>query len=266
MSNRPIGIFDSGIGGLTVCRAIHDVMPQEDIIYFGDTARFPYGTRSQETIIKYSKEIAAYLISKNVKMIVIACNTASAAALDSLRSEYDIYIAGVIEAGAKAACSRHQGNSIGVIATRATVNSKSYEKAISTINPNVNVIQQQATLFVSLAEEGMTETEIAKLTTREYLEKMYASGVKTLILGCTHFPLLKKTISTVYPDMDLIDTGIEIAHDVKSILTKKNMLQNFENKVIGSFELYASDITDSMQSLKDIFFGADSVKLSKLVI
>jgi len=266
MSSKPIGIFDSGIGGLTVCRAIHDMMPKEDIIYFGDTARFPYGTRSQETIIKYSREIVNYLISKDVKMIVIACNTASAAALDTLRAENNIDIVGVIEAGAKAACSKYKENSIGVIATRATVNSNSYKKAIANINPNINVVQQQATLFVSLAEEGMTETEIAKLTAKEYLEEMYSNGVRTLILGCTHFPLLKKSISAVYPDMNLIDTGIEIAHEVKSILTQKNQLQNSANKVIGSFELYASDITDSMQSLKDIFFGANSAKLSKLVI
>ncbi len=264
MSERPIGIFDSGIGGLTVCRAVRDLLPSENIVYFGDTARFPYGTRSQDTIIRYSREITEYLTSRNVKMIVIACNTASAAALETLRTECSVPVIGVIEAGARAACARSQNGPIGVIGTRATVNSGSYVKAIRRIRPDSAVIQQQATLFVSLAEEGLTQTEIARLAAREYLEGMYGSGVRTLILGCTHFPLLKKSIKTVYPDIDLVDTGEEIAHEVSSILQERQIFRNSDEP--GTVELYASDLTESMQLLKEKFFGINTARLTKLVI
>ncbi len=266
MSDKPIGIFDSGIGGLTVCKAIHELMPEEHLIYFGDTARFPYGTRSQETIIRYSREITEYLLSRDVKMIVVACNTASAAALDTLRDCYDLPFTGVIEAGARAACQRCTGNSIGVIATRATVRSESYIKEINALRPELQVLQQQGTLFVTLTEESMTDHEIARLTSREYLNEIYSSGVRTLILGCTHFPLLKKAISDVYPDMDLVDTGVEIAREVEAILREKNLaIQNSNNKV-GNIEMYTSDMTESMQRLKKIFFGVNSSKISQLRI
>ena len=263
---NPIGIFDSGIGGLTVCKAINDLLPAENIIYFGDTARFPYGTRSAETILRYSREIAHYLLSRNVKMIVIACNTSSAASLECLREELPVPVIGVIEAGARAACSRLNGDSIGVIGTRATVGSGSYVKAVRSIRPDVDVLQQHATLFVSLTEEGMIDTEIARMLTREYLQDMYDRGIRTLILGCTHFPLLKKTISRVYPDMTLIDTGIEIAHEVRQILKGKNLENMRPPGYKGTIELYASDITDTMLRLKEIFFNHRGNSLQKLII
>ncbi len=264
MPERPIGIFDSGIGGLTVCKAIHELLPGENLIYFGDTARFPYGTRSQDTIIRYSREITEYLISREVKMIVVACNTASAAALDELRSSYTVPFTGVIEAGARAACKRCSSDVIGVIATRATVRSESYIREIKAIRPELEVMQQQGTLFVTLTEESMTDHEIARLTSREYLQEMHASGVRTLILGCTHFPLLKNAITDVYPDMDLVDTGVEIAREVKAILREKNLaIENSDNKV-GTIELYTSDITESMQRQKEIFFGPDGSEISQL--
>jgi glutamate racemase len=266
MMDKPIGIFDSGIGGLTVCKAIHDILPSESIIYFGDTARFPYGTRSRETIIRYSKEIAAYLYSRKVKMIVIACNTSSAAALDTLRSEFSIPVIGVIDAGARAACNRLKGNSIGVIGTRATVSSGSYVRAIHSIRPGIKVHQQHATLFVSLTEEGMTDNEIARLASREYIQGLYDEGVRTLILGCTHFPMLKMAISSVYPDMELIDTGIEIALEVKDILREKNLENKTSGDYKGKIELYASDITDTLQRLKDMFFGRNGTTIEKLII
>lgn len=263
MDSQPIGIFDSGIGGLTVCKAIHELLPGENLIYFGDTARFPYGTRSAETLIRYARQITAYLLSRNVKMIVIACNTSSAAALPVLQQDNTIPIIGVINAGARAACKRAYNNLIGVIGTRATVNSKSYEKAIHAINPAITVIQQHATLLVSLIEEGWIEDDVTKLTIQRYLQHIVDQDVKTLILGCTHFPLLKKTIHDVYPQLDLVDTGEEIAKEVKKILTKKNLANNSSS---GTIELLASDITDTMQSLKKLFFNGNDVPIEKLVI
>ena len=263
MNDRPIGIFDSGVGGLTVCKAIRDLLPGEHIIYFGDTGRFPYGTRSRETIIRYSCEIAEYLMSRNVKMIVIACNTASAVSLDILKEAHAIPVIGVIDAGARAACNRIQGGIIGVIATRATVNSESYVRAIRKINDGITILQQHATLFVPLIEEGWIDNEITRLTVQKYLKGLYERGVRTMILGCTHFPILKKTINRLYEDLDLVDTGVEIACEVKSLLEEKNL----ENTgMAGRIELYASDITDTLQYLKEMFFGKNGSGINKLVI
>jgi glutamate racemase len=264
--DRPIGIFDSGIGGLTVCKAINNLLPYENLIYFGDTARFPYGTRSRETIIRYSREITDYLLSRDIKMIVIACNTSSAAALDALRENLPVPIIGVIEAGARAAYKRSGGAPIGVIGTRATVNSSSYVTAITSIDPEIKVLRQQATLFVTLTEEGMTDSQIACLTAKEYLQNMYDTGVRTVILGCTHFPMLKKTINSVYPDLDLVDTGIEIALEVQAILAEKGLENNGDNNKKGDIELYASDITETLSRLKDVFFGENGTTIKKLII
>jgi glutamate racemase len=263
MDNRPIGIFDSGVGGLSVCKAIKDTLPSEDIIYFGDTNRFPYGTKAIETVIRYSREITAYLISRNVKMVVVACNTASATALGVLKNENDIPIIGVIEAGARAACKKTSGRKIGIIASRATVASESYIKAINSILPEIKIIQQHASIFVSLVEEGWINDEITRLTVKKYINDMHINGVRTLILGCTHFPLLKKAINDVYPDISLIDTGEEIALEVKKILKEKDIEKSGAK---GEITLYASDITDTIERLKDMFFGADSTKIIKLVI
>lgn len=266
MSDKPIGIFDSGVGGLTVCEAIHTRLKNENIIYFGDTGRFPYGTRSTETIIRYSQEITSYLLSRNVKMIVIACNTASAAALETIKNNVDIPVIGVIEAGARAACRKVKNNLIGVIGTKATVNSHSYEKAIKKINPDINIVQQQATLFVPLIEEGITQGEITQLTIKKYIQEMYNNKIRTLILGCTHFPLLKDAINGIYPDVDLIDTGIEIAYEVEDILKEKNLDNKTLNDNKVNIELYASDITETLLRLKDLFFHANGSTIEKLII
>ncbi len=263
MDDRPLGIFDSGVGGLTVCKAIRDLLPSENIIYFGDTLRFPYGTRSIDTVIRYSREITDYLASRGVKMIVVACNTSSAAALEVLKKDYPLPIIGVIEAGARAACARASGGTVGVIGTRATVNSGSYVREIHRLSPGMNVVQRHATIFVSLTEEGWIDDEITRLAARRYLQEMYDGGVRNLILGCTHFPLLKKAIADVFPDLDLIDTGIEIAREVSTILKEKSL----ENRGgHGDIELYASDLTDTIQRLKSVFFGDNGSEIKKLVI
>ena len=264
MDKRPIGIFDSGVGGLTVCKAIRDLLPVENIIYFGDTLRFPYGTRSTETIIRYSRQITEYLKSRDVKIIVVACNTSSAVALETLQNENAIPIIGVIDAGARAACKRLKGDTIGVIATRATVNSLSYVKAINKISPEVRTLQQHATIFVSLTEEGWIDDDVTRLTAKKYIQDMYIRGVRTLILGCTHFPLLKKAINDIYPDLDLVDTGFEVALEVQRILKEKELENSNGGK--DSIALFASDITDTLQRLKEMFLGRDSASIAKLVI
>lgn len=266
MPESPIGVFDSGVGGLTVCKAIQNLLPDENIIYFGDTARFPYGTRSKETIIKYSREITDYLISRGVKMIVIACNTASAAAFETLKENYSVPIIGVIEAGARAACRNLSQNILGVIGTKATVNSASYVRAVNALRPDVEVFQRHATLFVSLAEEGMIDSEITRLAVKEYIHELYDIGVRRIILGCTHFPLLIKSINDVYPEIDLIDTGMEIALEVREKLREKNLENKSDSDNKGKVELYSSDITDTLQKLKEMFFGTNGKGFKKLVI
>jgi glutamate racemase len=238
-------------------------MPGENLIYFGDTARFPYGTRSRDTIIRYSGEIAEYLLSRGVKIIVVACNTVSAVALDSLIETSPVPVLGVISAGARAACKLQNNGIIGVIATRATVNSGSYVKAIAALDPGLSVIQRHATIFVSLTEEGWVNEEITELAARKYIQEMYDEGMRTLILGCTHFPLLKNAINRVYPDIRLVDSGFEVAHELKLVLKEKN-LENFSKD--GVVELYASDITDTMQRLKEVFFGENGSSIKKKVI
>lgn len=263
MNDRPIGIFDSGVGGLTVCKAIRDLLPRENVIYFGDTMRFPYGTRSRETVIRFSREIASYLVSRGVKLIVIACNTASAVALEILREEYRLPVIGVIDAGARAACKRLSGGVMGVIGTRATVSSGSYVKAVNRLLPEVSVLQQDATIFVALTEEGWIDTDVTRLTARRYIQAMYEKGVRVLILGCTHFPLLKKAINDVYPDLDLIDTGVEIALEVQGILREKSLENPGRG---GDIELYASDLTDTLQRLQEMFFGRSASPIQKLIL
>ncbi|MCX7677935.1 MAG: glutamate racemase [Spirochaetes bacterium] len=262
-NTNAIGIFDSGVGGLTVCKSLKDIMPAENLIYFGDTARFPYGTRSKETIIRYSREIVSYLVSRNVKMVVIACNTSSAVALDVLKEEFEVPIVGVIKAGARAACRIQTNGIIGVIGTRATVNSRSYEKAICEIDPTIQVYQQHATIFVALTEEGWVDDEITRLAAKKYISEMYNKNVRTLILGCTHFPLLKKAILDVFPDLVLVDSGYEVALEVQQMLKEKN-LENSGN--MGKVELYASDITDTLQMLKNMFFGENGASINKLTL
>jgi glutamate racemase len=199
-------------------------------------------------------------------MIVVACNTSSAAALETLQRELPVPVVGVIDAGARAACARHRQGPLGVIATRATVASGSYERAIASLNPRLRVLQQQATLFVTITEEGMIDSDIARMAAREYLQDMYDRGMRIVILGCTHFPLLKKAINDVYPDLDLVDTGIEIAHEVQRTLGKKNLENNCDVSHTGTIELFASDITDTLQRLKDMFFFKNGRSIEKLII
>lgn len=229
-TNRAIGIFDSGVGGLTVMRALMKAMPDEDIVYFGDTARVPYGSKSKETIIHFSRQIVNFLRSRDVKAIVVACNTASAYALDELRASFDLPIEGVILPGAEAAVSATQNGRIGVIGTYATVQSHAYDRAIHAHDPSLNLIKIACPLFVPLVEEGLTSGEITELIVAHYLKPLKVSEIDTLVLGCTHYPLLKKVIADYMGEkVRCIDPAKNTAEALKRSLASLKLLRGAEN-------------------------------------
>jgi glutamate racemase len=219
MNRAPIGIFDSGLGGLTVARAIYQCLPNESTVYFGDTARVPYGPKSPETVRRYSREILHWLLDQGVKAVVIACNTSTAHALDELREESPVPVIGVIEPGAAAAAAVGGSAPIGVIGTAGTIASNAYARAIHRIRPDARVEQQACPLLVPLVEEGWFEHPAAELIAREYLAPLHAVGIGALVLGCTHYPLLKPLLQRVLGDeVRLIDSGEETAGAVARAL------------------------------------------------
>ena len=216
--HQAIGVFDSGVGGLTVFREIARALPREPLIYLGDSARVPYGTKSPDTVIRYSLEAAGHLLGRNVKMLVIACNTATAAALPALRERLDIPVIGVVEPGARAAVQRTSGK-VGVVATEGTVKSRAYTKAIKALAPRVEVIESPAPLFVPLAEEGWANTHVAREVAEIYLEPLVDAGIDTLVLGCTHYPILRGTIEQVVGDaVRIVDSAETTAAVVKAAI------------------------------------------------
>ena len=218
---RPIGIFDSGVGGLTVFREVARVLPNESLVYLGDSARVPYGTKSPETVVRYSLEAARHLLERNIKMLVVACNTATAAALPSLQERLSIPVIGVVEPGARAAVQATAG-CVGVIATEGTVRSKAYTKAIHAIDEKVEVIEAAAPLFVALAEEGWANTHVAREVAEVYLEPLIDAGIDTLVLGCTHYPILRGTIEQVAGDeIAIVDSAETTALSVQQALGKR---------------------------------------------
>ena len=245
MDNRPIGFFDSGIGGLTSIPYIMENLPQEQIIFFGDTARTPYGSKNIDTIRQFSLQISHFLVKKNVKMIVIACNTASAASLDILRSEFpDIPVIGVISPTAKViskVCSEKEH--IGVIATKATVKTEAYEKKIKKYNPELQVYSKACPAFVPLIEEGLIDNRIMYLTVKYYLDDFIKDNhIDSLVLGCTHYPLLKDIIEELYPHVKIINSSEEVANAVEIELKERDMLAE---ERAGENVFYASDISDN---------------------
>ncbi|PIQ83245.1 MAG: glutamate racemase [Candidatus Omnitrophica bacterium CG11_big_fil_rev_8_21_14_0_20_63_9] len=216
---QPIGVFDSGIGGLTVVKAVMEELPSESIIYFGDTARVPYGTKSKSTIVKFSLENVEFLLRFGVKCIVIACNTSSSWALPTLRKYFKVPIIGVIRPGALAAVQATRTKRIGVIGTKATIHSGAYEAAIHRFDPTIKVFSESCPLFVPLVEEGWLNGSICKEIATKYLESLKRQRIDTLILGCTHYPLLTSTIQHVLgPDVTLVDSAKQTAVEVRGVL------------------------------------------------
>jgi glutamate racemase len=219
MNDRPIGIFDSGVGGLTVFREIARVLPDESLVYLGDSARVPYGTKSADTIVRYARQAAKHLVDRGVKLLVVACNTATAAALPVLERELTVPVVGVIEPGSRAAAARTRGH-VGVIATEGTVRSGAYGNAIRSVRPGTEVVEAACPLFVPLAEEGWANTYVARQVAEIYLKPLLDRGIDTLVLGCTHYPILRATIETVVgEDIAIIDSAETTARTVFSKLS-----------------------------------------------
>jgi len=251
---NPIGVFDSGIGGLTVAKSLFEILPNENIIYLGDTARLPYGTKSKETVIRYSIEITKFLLNKNVKMVVVACNTASSVALPFLRKISDVSVLGVIKPGCKAAVAHTNNFKIGVIGTLGTIQSYAYKTQIHKIDRNIDVFQKACSLFVQLAEDGWTDNKIASMIAGEYLSEFKKMNIDTLILGCTHYPILRNTISKVVgKKIKLIDSGEETAKEVKRILEQEKLLNSQKKK--GKHKFYVTDFQKKFKEISERFLG-----------
>lgn len=251
MDKRPIGVFDSGLGGLTCVRKILEMMPGEDVIYFGDTGRVPYGTRSRDTIIKYVRQDIRFLEEFDIKMIIIACGTASSAALPWIADEVKNTITGVVEPAVARAVSATKNNKIGVIGTSGTVRSGKYPEHIEKINKDIQVIQRDCPMFVPLVENGYLDTSATREFAREYLEEIKAFGVDTLILGCTHYPLLTKVIGEeMGSNVTLIDSGAAAADYSYEILKERNMLSDKEK---GDIRFFVSDGTENFSRLGEMF-------------
>ena len=248
MDNRAIGVFDSGIGGLTVVKELMKILPNEKIVYFGDTARVPYGSRSEETIKKFSKECISFLDKKDIKSLIIACNTVSAVAIEMLKEEFDMHILGVINPGSKMASEVTNNNRIGVIGTNATVNSGAYEKCIKSENKQNIVYSKACPLFVPIVEEGLSDSNIALETTKHYLEELINKNVDTLVMGCTHYPILKKDIEEYYGNtIKVISSGREAAREVSTVLGYAKLHQKRFNKKEHKF--YISEASENFNNI-----------------
>jgi len=225
-ADRPIGVFDSGIGGLTVLKELVGALPSEEFIYLGDTARLPYGTKSAEVIVRYSRENTGFLLAKGIKLLVVACNTSSAVALDAIAGDTMVPVVGVIEPGARAAVRTSRTGKIGVIGTEATIASGAYTRTIQKLRPSAEIYTRACPLLVPLAEEGWVDNEIALLTVAHYLESLKQSGIDTLVLGCTHYPLLTGLFERVLgPGVRIIDSATATAAAVRERLGALKMLR-----------------------------------------
>lgn len=267
-SCAPVGVFDSGVGGLTVVREIMRQIPGEQVVYFGDTARVPYGSKSKETVTKFSRQDVKFLLSMNVKAIVVACNTASAVALDEIEKELPIPIIGVVRPGVKAAVEATKNGKIGVIATEATIHSEIYTKYIQQIAVAAKVIGKACPLFVPLVEEGLLEDSVTDEIARRYLADLKGTGIDTLIMGCTHYPLLRGTIQKVMgEDVTLVNPAYETARSLKELLNEKGLLnESAETPLKHSHEFFVSDSVDKFKTFANSILPYEIKKASRINI
>jgi glutamate racemase len=267
MDGRPIGVFDSGIGGLTVLKEIFRELSGENTVYLGDTARVPYGIRSAETVTRYSFENTGFLVSRGIKLLVVACNTASAVSLDAIKEKLSIPVIGVIQPGSTAAAKATKNRRVGVIGTEATVNSNAYTRIIKAIDSSLEVFSLPCPLFVPLAEEGLTDDEIATMVAERYLGNLRDKGIDTLVLGCTHYPLLKGVISKVMGDgIVLIDSAVETVREIKKTLREYGIGGNSSGA--GSLSpvrmFYVTDAAERFTKVGERFLGQKIEHIEKI--
>lgn len=254
-SQRPVGVFDSGIGGLTVLKALVDALPAEDFIYLGDTARLPYGTKSNEVIIRYSRENTEFLLAKGIKMLVVACNTSSAVALDAIAAQTIVPVVGVIEPGARAAVRASRIGKIGVIGTEATIASGAYTREIHKLRPGAEIYTRPCPLLVPLVEEGWTDNEIAERTVAYYLESLKQSGIDTLLLGCTHYPLLTRLFARILgPGVRIVDSAGATAVSVRERLSAMRLNRRRSH---GSYSFFVTETPERFVRVGRRFFGPE---------
>ncbi len=250
-----LGIFDSGVGGLTVVHRLIEALPHEHFIYLGDTARYPYGTKSAEVVSRYTIENADFLLEKGVKLLVVACNTMSAVALETLRAHTAVPIVGVIEPGARAALAATRNRKVGVIGTDATIGSGSYTRALRALDPGLEIYTRACPLFVALAEEGWVENDIARAAVATYLASLRQSRIDTLVLGCTHYPLLARTIADYLgPDVQLVDSATETAREVGALLAAQGLAAAGRER--GATSFFVTDVPDRFIKVGSRFLGS----------
>ena len=265
MNNNPIGVFDSGLGGLTVVKAIQDLLPNESVIYLGDTARVPYGNKSQQTIKKYSFQIADFLIENGAKIIVIACNTASALAIEDVKKYVEIPVVGVIEPGVETAINSTRNKQIGVIGTTATIRSMEYEKKLKIADPVVNVVSQSCPLFVPLVEEGWLDGTIAEDIAKIYLKPITSANIDTLVLGCTHYPLLKPLLqSQIGNEIKIIDSAYPVANKIDKLITSTEIQTEKNSK--GDLSCFTTDILSQFESIAERFLDSPVTTVSRVTL
>ena len=250
-ADLPIGVFDSGVGGLTVVKEIINQMPNERIVYFGDTARVPYGSKSRDTVVRYSRQIVRFLLEQNVKAIAVACNTASAYAIPEIEAECPVPVIGVIRPGAKTAVEGTRNGRIGVIGTRATITSGSYKEYIREIMPGAEVFGQACPLFVPLVEEGLWEDPVTDEIARRYMASLIDRDIDTLIMGCTHYPLIRKTIGRAAGDkVLLVNPAYETARELRKLLESRSLISGHRYELgstVPQYRFYVSDMADQFQ-------------------
>lgn len=257
MDNRPIGVFDSGLGGLTAVREILQILPNEHVVYFGDTGRVPYGTRSREIILKYARQDVSFLLSKNVKMAIAACGTVSSVA-GQIREQIPVLFTGVVEPTAWAASMATRNLRVGVIGTTATIQSGSYRRALQARNPEIQVFEQDCPLFVPMVEHGFADPDdpVAQLVAERYLAPLRERQIDTLIMGCTHYPILREVIGRVMgKDVTLVDSGRETAHFAAEMLASRNAL--CEKSQVPEHSFYVTDRIEGFSKAASIFLGQD---------
>ena len=259
MDNRKIGVFDSGLGGLTVVREMQKLMPEESVVYFGDIARLPYGSKSKETITEFSHQIMRFLLKHDVKAVIIACGTASANALEDLQKTYDLPITGVVEPGAREAARTTKNGRIGITGTEATIRSGAYDRLLKGLDPQIEVYSKACPLFVPLVEEGWFKDDITRSVVQRYLAELKTQQVDTLVLGCTHYPLLKRLIGEeIGEEVILVNPSSSVVKEMKEYLLRHDMQSDAEQ---GEYEFYVSDSTEKFRQ-----FGQQVLEIENLTV